>query len=76
MRNKQRLAMGLFFLLGISNLIFGSFIMYEVYDKDHLEGRTTVMGYILDTNEEPIEGVKINSSDRETFSNENGFYIH
>jgi hypothetical protein len=66
--------MGLFFLLGLSTLIFGSVVLYKTYELDHLDGRTVIMGNVLDKMDRPIEGVRINCSDRQVFSDENGFW--
>jgi len=72
MRTKKRIAMGLFFLLGLSTLVFGAFIFYVTYELDSLEGRTILTGTVRDTDEIPLEGVNVRCGDRETTSDIDG----
>ncbi|MBN1389891.1 MAG: carboxypeptidase regulatory-like domain-containing protein [Candidatus Thermoplasmatota archaeon] len=72
MKTKKNIAMGLFFLLGLSTLVFGAFIFYVTFDLDSMDGRTILTGEVKDTDDEPLEGVHVICQDRETFSDENG----
>lgn len=72
MRTKKRIAMGLFFLLGLSTLVFGAFIFYVTYQLDSLDGRTVLMGIVQDTDEFPLEGVQVKCGDRDTVTDDDG----
>lgn len=72
MRTKRKIAMGLFFLLGLSTLLFGAIVLYMTYDLDSLNGRTVLTGDVRDTNDLPIEGAEIRCDDRKTLSDEYG----
>ncbi|MGA1820426.1 MAG: carboxypeptidase-like regulatory domain-containing protein [Thermoplasmatota archaeon] len=72
MRTKKRIAMGLFFLLGLSTLVFGAFVFYVTYELDSLDGRTVLTGMVLDTDEVPLQGVTVRCGDREASSGTDG----
>ncbi|MBN1539706.1 MAG: carboxypeptidase regulatory-like domain-containing protein [Candidatus Thermoplasmatota archaeon] len=72
MKTKKKIAMTLFFLLGLSTLLFGAFILYITYDLESLDGRTVLTGEVKDTDDMPIEGVEIRCDDRETLSDADG----
>jgi hypothetical protein len=67
--------MGLFFLLGLSTLVFGAFVFYMTYELDNLDGRTVLVGNVLDSKDQPLEGVHIICEDRETVTDWNGEWI-
>ncbi len=72
MRSKKKISIGLFFLLGLSTLMFGSFLLYQTFQVDQWDGRSVVLGVVLDSEGQPLEDVIVISGSRETNTTTNG----
>jgi hypothetical protein len=75
MKGKKKLAIAMFFLLGLSTLVFGGFLLYRTAQVDGWNGTSTVMGVVMDSNEAPLEDVTVSWKGIDTLSGPDGLWI-
>ncbi|MGA1848358.1 MAG: hypothetical protein ACMUHB_03365 [Thermoplasmatota archaeon] len=59
MKGKKKLAIAMFFLLGLSTMVFGGFLLYRTAQVDGWSGTSTVMGMVFNTDGSPLQDVEV-----------------
>lgn len=76
MNKKLIVVIILFVILAISTIAYSGFIAYRVNQLDTMDEETEVMGFVRDSNGDPLSGVEVTTKFQSTNTSEDGgFYL-
>ncbi|MFW3146149.1 MAG: carboxypeptidase-like regulatory domain-containing protein [Thermoplasmatota archaeon] len=75
LKGKKKIALVLFFLLGTSTLLFSAFVLFNTYRIESYDGKTMVMGRVVDSDDEPLKDVMVTSGDIDVLTDNDGYFV-